>query len=79
MIIKKKPSSSGEDAFDEDEVPTQIGLNEYWVAKRGAVKWISILRKAQDREKLLKKSQGFFGPDDEEEEIQPAPKLQAPV
>ncbi len=56
MIIKKKPSSSGEDAFDEDEVPTEIGLNEYWVAKRVAVKWISILRKAQDREKLLKKS-----------------------
>ena len=59
-IIKKK-SVSGEDAFGEDEIPDQIGINEYWVAKRVARKLLALLKLAKERDKLKKKSEGMFG------------------
>ena len=59
-IIKKAPIE--DDKFgDDDGVPDQIGINQYWVAQRASRKLIVKMKAAMEKKKALAKAEGLFG------------------
>ena len=67
LFAKKKVIS--EDNFDEDEPLDSIGIRQFWLAKRAAIKMIGILRAAQAKAKEKAKNEAMFGFEGEGEEL----------
>lgn len=49
MKAKKKVNKDDDMAFDESEPINEIGITQYWIAKRVAQRMIAVLRQGQAR------------------------------